>query len=129
MAHAEDQLRQILGLLWVHPGGRLIEQQQLRRGGQRAGDLHFALVAIAQVRGLHMGEVGDADVFQNGHRFGLRRPLGRKVAANVQGRLQQRVAAGPVEPDHHVLQHRHRVKQPDILEGTGDPGVHHLVGL
>ena len=47
MAHAEDQLRQILGLLRVHPGGRLIEQQQLRRGGQRAGDLHFALVAIA----------------------------------------------------------------------------------
>ena len=76
-----------------------------------------------------MGEVGDADILQNGHRFGLRRPLGRKVAANVQGRLQQRIAAGPVEPDHHILQHRHRVKQPDILEGAGDPGVHHLVGL
>ncbi len=47
----------------------------------------------------------------------------------MQGRLQQRVAAGAVEPDHHVLQHRHGVKQADILEGAGDPGVHHLVGL
>ena len=47
----------------------------------------------------------------------------------MQSCLQQRVAAGAVEPDHHVLQHRHGVKQTDILEGTGDPGVHHLVGL
>ncbi len=39
----------------------------------------------------------------------------------MQGRLQQRVAAGAVEPDHHVLQHRHGVKQADILEGAGDP--------
>lgn len=47
----------------------------------------------------------------------------------MQGRLQQRVAAGAVEPDHHVLQHRHGVKQADILEGAGDPGVHHWLGF
>ena len=68
-------------------------------------------------------------ISSDGHRFGFRRPLGRKVATNMQGRLQQRVAAGAVEPDHHVLQHRHGVKQADILEGAGDPGVHHRLGF
>ena len=41
--------RQRRGLLRVHARGRLVEQQQLRVGGQRAGDLDPALVAVGEV--------------------------------------------------------------------------------
>ena len=36
------------GLLRVHAGGGLVEQQELRVGGQRAGDLEPALVAVGR---------------------------------------------------------------------------------
>ena len=39
------------GLLRVHAGGRLVEQQQLRVGRQRPRDLHPPLVAVGQLRG------------------------------------------------------------------------------
>ena len=38
--------RQRAGLLRVHPGGRLVEQQQLGLGRQRARDLQPALIAV-----------------------------------------------------------------------------------
>ena len=41
------------GLLRVHAGRRLVEQEQLRFGGERARDLESALVAVREVaRGL-----------------------------------------------------------------------------
>ena len=46
LAHEVGQLR---GLLRVHAGGRLVEQQQLRVGRQRARDLDAALVAVGEV--------------------------------------------------------------------------------
>ena len=41
----------LVGLLRVHPGRRLVEQQQLRVGRERAGDLDAALVAVGEVDG------------------------------------------------------------------------------
>ena len=37
------------GLLRVHAGGRLVEQQQLRLAGQRARNLQPPLVAVGQI--------------------------------------------------------------------------------
>ena len=39
------------GLLRVHARGRLVEEQELRVGGQRPGDLEAALVAVGHVAG------------------------------------------------------------------------------
>src|SRR6478609_7218690 len=61
-----DQILQ-RGLLGrVEPGGRLVQAQQFRFGGQRPGDLQPALVAVGQIPGLLGGAGADAHEFQQG---------------------------------------------------------------
>ena len=43
-----DQLRDLVGLLVAHAGGRLVEQQQMRLQRQRHRDLGGALVAMGE---------------------------------------------------------------------------------
>ncbi len=43
-----QKCKQFAGFRLVHAGGRLVEQQVLGVGGQRSGDLHAALVAVAE---------------------------------------------------------------------------------
>ena len=50
VADLQDQLGQLLGLVDVQPGGRLVEQQQGRLGGQGPGELDQPLAAEGQVR-------------------------------------------------------------------------------
>ncbi len=53
VAQAGDHLGHLVRLLRVHPGGRLVEQQQPRLGGERAGDLEPAAVGVGEhIRGL-----------------------------------------------------------------------------
>ena len=49
VADAVDERDEVVGLLRVHAGRRLVEQQQLRAQGQRAGHLEPALVAVREV--------------------------------------------------------------------------------
>ena len=59
------ELRQRLGFLRVHAGGRLVEQQQPRLGRQRPGDLHPPLVPVRQLRGEPVEDgLAQADVRQ-----------------------------------------------------------------
>ena len=51
VADLADQLHQVDRLARVHPGGRLVEQQQLRLGGEGPGDLEPPLVAVGEVLG------------------------------------------------------------------------------
>ena len=48
VAHATDERREVGRLLRVHPGRRLVEQQQLRVGRERPRDLEPPLVAVGQ---------------------------------------------------------------------------------
>ncbi len=48
VADAVDQLAEQHLLGGIHAGGRLVEREQLRIGGQRARDLEPALVAVGQ---------------------------------------------------------------------------------
>ena len=54
-------VHQVGRLARVHPGGRLVEQQELRVGGQRAGDLEPALVAVGEVLGQFVVLAGEPD--------------------------------------------------------------------
>ena len=49
VAQGGHELGQPRGLVGVHAGGGLVEQQQRRVAGQRAGDLDAALVAVGEV--------------------------------------------------------------------------------
>ena len=67
VAQLADEVGQLAGLLGVHAGGRLVEQQQLRLGGQGAGDLEAALVAVRQVAGERLRAPVEADELEQLH--------------------------------------------------------------
>src|SRR5574338_372298 len=74
-ADPADEPHQLVGLLLVHPPGRLVEDEELRVGRQRPGDLQPALVAVRQVPGLLHGPARQADELElpqgAGHRLAL----------------------------------------------------------
>ena len=57
--------QQILASAEVHPGGRLVQQQQLRVGHQRPGDLNPLALALAQRPELALAQVGHAELGQD----------------------------------------------------------------
>ena len=63
VADAADELGELVRLLRVHAGSRLVEHQELRMRRQRAGDLQPALLAVGQRRRqlvLHILQTHDA---------------------------------------------------------------------
>ena len=56
-AQLGDEPHDVLALLAVHPGGRLVEQQHLRLGCERLRNLEQALVAVGELLGaqMHLG--------------------------------------------------------------------------
>ena len=51
----------VVGLGRAHAGGRLVEAQELRLGGQRDADLEVALLAVREVGGQLVGLAAQAD--------------------------------------------------------------------
>ncbi len=76
------QFRRFLG---VHPGGRLVEQQQRRLGRQGAGDLHPPLVAV--------GELG-REAVEGRRRAAPRRPAARGRARGPRAPRRAPTAGG-----------------------------------
>src|SRR6185295_225118 len=68
LADPVDQLAQQNLFGRVHAGGRLIQGDQLRVGGQGPGDLQPALVAVREGAGLVVGVLADTDVVEQFHR-------------------------------------------------------------
>src|SRR5712691_7320084 len=48
----------------VHAGGRLVEREQLRLGGERARDLEASLVAVRQTARGVVGAAADPDIVE-----------------------------------------------------------------
>ena len=123
----QDRLGRATGLLGVHPGNRLIEQEQVWLGAERPGDLDALLIAVRQdtdrqlelVAQLH--ELGDLSyplpVPQSfARRARKAEPSGQKAG------LGEVVAA-----QHEVLRDTLRLGQGDVLERSRDPDLGDLV--
>jgi hypothetical protein len=125
-AQGLHQLAQLLGLLRVHPRGRLVEQQQLRIGGQRPRDLQAPLVAVGEVHG-QLVVLAQADEAQQL----TRAVVGRLLLAAVERRVQHHAGEPRTQPrvhaDLHVLDRRHRPEQLDVLERARNAGLGHEV--
>ena len=94
-------------LLVVQAAGRLVEQQQLRLGDERARELDALQRAERQAGDRAVRDVGDADVVED---------LERAAAAGAPGeRLRARVRA-----DEDVVEHGHRPEELDVLERARD---------
>ena len=66
LGDAAHQLHGVVGLGGAHAGGRLVEAQQLRLGGERDADLEIALLAVREIGGKLVGLVEQADRLQHG---------------------------------------------------------------
>ena len=117
----EDEAAHVLLFLEVHAGHRLVEQQQLRLGGERAAELDALLQAVGQPPDRRLADVLDLeevdDLLDRApvlELLALRRRRSssaccRIVAAHLQ-----------VAPGHDVVEHRHALEERDVLEGARD---------
>ena len=118
------------GLVGVHAGGGLIQQQQLGFGGQGARDLEPALQAIGQILGGHIC-IGAAQA----HEFEQIQGLGMRLGFFLHGRLgvedlaQQVGVQADMLADQHILDGGHIGEQANVLERAGDPQGRHLERL
>jgi hypothetical protein len=105
-------------LLEAQPGRGLVEQQQGRIGGERAGDLHQALLAEGEVAGLLVHQLAHADALELA--LGLLHQAALLGAVGAQHRRRNAVAAAQVRAEGDVLEHGHRADHLDVLEGARD---------
>ena len=131
-AVAPDRVEQALerrGFGGVHAGRGLVEREELRIGGERAGDLEPALVAVGQVPREVVGALGDADVLQQLEGALFDRPLLATRAGVAQHRAEHAGAGAHVAADHHVLERGEVAEQADVLERPGDAARGDVVRL
>ena len=115
---------QLLDVGRGEPGGRLVEQQQLRVERQRAADLEQALLAVGQVARLLVGERArgrrSAGCWRRGSaRAALLAARARRCASATSA---MPAAVGVVQADHDVLDQRQLAEQLHVLEGARDAG-------
>ena len=125
VADARDQRVELVGLVRVHAGGGLVEQQQPRLRRERARHFEPALIAVGQVGCLRVALVGEAEEGEQvqrvlAHAALLARLAERALQHRARERLPHRRIGAAVLADHHGFQHREVREQPDVLERARD---------
>ena len=69
LGDAAHQFHGLVRLGRAHAGGRLVEAQQARLGGERDADLEIALLAVRQIGGQFVGLAEQADGVQRRFRL------------------------------------------------------------
>ena len=100
---AEQQIDHLLAGLAVEVAGRLVGEDDLRAGAQRAGDGDALLLAAGELRREVVGAMGQAHLGEHGA-----------------GRLEGVGLAGELQRQGHVLQRRHGRHQMERLEDDAD---------
>src|SRR5437588_850942 len=123
-----DQAHQRRLLRRVHPGGRLVQEQERRPSPHGPGDLEATLIAVGEVlRQLVRVPVDPHEPEQ----------LDRAIDGSLLlGPLSRRAEHGAhhigmvvrIDPDHDVLEGGHQGEQPDVLERPADPEARDLEG-
>ncbi len=127
LGHFLDQVVDLGGLGRVEPGGRLVEQQQARLGGQRAGDLEPLQRAVGHGVGIGADIARQPD---ETHQFCCpvgHRGIAARDARQPQHGRQEAVVAMAVHADHDVLQRRHVEEDLQVLEGARHAESGHAV--
>ena len=119
--------RELLLFQEAQPRRGLVEQQQQRIGGERAGDLDDALPAQRQRAGRRMQRIGQSDACD------LRRRLGAHARflapVETQRGASDAGAAAQVRAERDVVEHRHARDQLDMLERAADAQLRDLERL
>ena len=115
-AQRSQDLEEVIGLLRREDGGRLVEDQEVGAAVERLEDLHALALAHAEVRdariGIDLQVILAAQPLELG--AGPRHPRAEPEAA--------------LDPEHHVLQHRERLHQHEVLMHHADPRRQRVLG-
>ena len=129
LANAANQLRQRRRFLIVHPGGRFIQQNQLRMRRHRARNLQFPLLTVRKLGRDMVRHIIQPHVLQEFMRFADR--IGFLLAHGF--RMEDAAPKPRVQPgmatDENIFQHRHVCKETDILKCAGNPAVDDFMRL
>jgi hypothetical protein len=122
LLHAQlgDEVGELGGLLRVHAGRRLVEEQELRLRRQRPRHLQPALVAVGEVaRELVVAppQAGEAKQVA-GAVAGL--VLLTLQSRGAQDRADDAAGEPRVHSHEHVLERGHEREESDVLEGAAD---------
>ena len=104
-----DDLQDLAGQLWVEGGGGLVEEQDLRLHGQRAGDGYALLLSAGELVGVRVLAVGKAHLLQKLPRVG--------VDLVLRALLDQNRGLGD------VLQHGVVGKEVEVLKHQAEGGL------
>ena len=110
-----DQLGQPFGRLRAEAGGRLVEEEQARLGGERNGDLERAPLAVGEVARARALVAREADARQHARRLLLGGRVGAQVAPGVEA-----APAHVRQGDQDVVERRVVVEQVHHLERARD---------
>ena len=121
--HLADEADELERLLRVHPGGGLVQEQELGLGGERTGDLEPPLVAVREVACVVVVTAGEPAVVEE-----LRRALVRLALLAPDPRRAQDAPDDPalqaaVHADEDVLERRHLLEEADVLERPADAAL------
>ena len=125
----EYETAHVLLFLEIHPGHRLIEQQQLRLRSKSSREFHALLQAVREPAHRGLADVLDLEKIDDRLDFGavlellaLRRPPIDRLLQEIGFHLQ-------VAPGHDVVEDRHAAKEGDVLEGPRDALLRGLVRI
>jgi hypothetical protein len=96
-----QQRHQPVGFLAAGAGHRLVEQDQLRRHGERDGEFERALLAVGQRAGWHMDAFAEPDFFERRAGGAVERRLRRGAAEEPEAR-----SAARLDRERDVFQRR-----------------------
>src|SRR5215831_7197326 len=129
VVHVEDEAGHVLLLLHVHPRHGLVEEEEVRLGGQRPRQLHSLLEPVGQpprrrlADGLDLQEVDHA--FHRRAMLDLLPPRGTPVEG-----VEEEVPAHLEQPPRHdVVEHAHALEEGHVLEGARDAEAGHVERL
>ena len=113
---------QLGGLAHVEAGGRLVEEQERRVGGQRPGQLHGPLLPVGEAAWPRRRPARRCRAkLQRLAGPARRSPAPRRQVAGRWSRPARKPARlRRWRADHDVLERRHPGEEPDVLEGAGD---------
>ena len=109
------------------PGVGLVEQEHLRLGADRAGDLEPPLVAVGEVARRAIGLPGEPEELEQRERLLVQLALATPEPRARDDGPEQRAGHVPLDGDLDVVEHRQVAEQPDVLERPGDAEAGDLV--
>ena len=120
-----NPVRELFLLLLRQPGHRLVEEEELRLGGEGAPELHTLLDTVGTIGHAtlaHRLQVEELDDFL------APAPVTNLLAAQAQRRRQEVLSKVEMPSDHEVVEDGHVVEETEVLERPRDAEPRHRVG-